>query len=119
MLIADRRRGKILERLVGSVHHDFGDGAKYARRDIARRLVIFRQRDVEHAFSLGIHVARDVKAREIKLGQQALASRRGGCRIDEMRLPFGVGRLPVKSPELRIEHHRPQSAAAQHIVQRA
>ena len=72
VLIADRRIGEILERVIGPVHHDLGHRAQHRRDALLRGRALVGERDVEHALGLGIHVAGDIEAGEIKPRRQAL-----------------------------------------------
>ena len=78
VLVADAGLGQILERVVGPVHHHFGDRAQHQRGHALGRLALVAERHVEHALGFRIHAARDVKARQLEPRRQALVRRRRG-----------------------------------------
>jgi len=118
MLVADRGAGEILERVLWPVHHQLGHGAQHARGSHFGCRTIVGERHIEHRFGLGIHVASDIETGEFEPRRQTLVRWRSGGSGDETCLPLAIGRLPVESPELRIEHQRPQTAAMQDALQR-
>ena len=66
VLVADSGLAQILERRVGAAEHDIGDRRSTMRGRRPRRSALVGERDVEHALGLGIHVAREIEAREIE-----------------------------------------------------
>ena len=118
VLIADRRIGEILQRVVGPVHHDLGHRAQHGRGALLRGRALVGERDVEHALGLRIHVARDIETREIEPRRQALVVGRRRRGRNQLRLAVGVRGLLIETPQLRIEHRRPQAGAAQQVLQR-
>ena len=118
VLIADRRLGEILQRVVGAIHHDLGHRAQHRRGTLLRGRAFVGKRDVEHALGLGIHVAGDIEAREIEPRRQALAVGRRRRRGDQLRLALDIRGLLIETPQLGIEHRRPQAGAAQQGLQR-
>ena len=82
VLVADHRIAEILERGVGAVEHDVGDGAQHQRARILGGRPLVGDRDVEHRLGLGEHFARQIEAREFEPLRVAPARRRvgGGAR---------------------------------------
>ena len=76
MLIADGGIGQILERVVGTIDHDFGQGAQHGRRNFFGGRMFLGERDVEDTLGLRIQISREVKAREIEPRQETIAVRR-------------------------------------------
>ena len=98
VLIADRRIGEILQRVVGAIHHDLGHRAQHRRGALLRGRAVVGERDVEHALGLGIHVAGDIEAGEIEPRRQALVVGRRRRRRDQLRLPLDIRGLLIETP---------------------
>ena len=74
------------------------------RRRVLGRGRVVGDRDVEHRFRLGIHVAGEVEAREIAARRETLGFRSVGGGEHELRPALGEIGLAVEPPGLEIEH---------------
>ena len=106
VLIADHRIGEILLRRFDATQHDVGDGAQNERRRIFGGRALVGDGGVEHGLGLGVHLAREIEAREIEPRLGAPGDRRLGRGADQFELPLRVFGLAVVVPALGVEDHR-------------
>ena len=62
--------------------------------------------DVEHGLGLGVHLLREIEAREIEPRRGALQERRVGGGANQIELPLHEIGLAVVAPALGVERHR-------------
>ena len=106
VLIADHRIGEILLRRLDAAEHDIGDRAQHQRRRLLGGRALVRDGRVEHRLGLGVHLAREIEARQIDPRRGALQVRRVGRGANQFELPLDEIGLAVEAPRLGVEGQR-------------